>query len=149
MILGFVIDEHGNLITGQQVDQIMADVQQWAEDVAPAFEQITQICEQAAAAFAEFGAAAARAYEEIFQIPPAEWPQLLGHSGETRWEHRMKAVRLVPLDDRELAYRAYAQAYNWEHAGRRISWRRLSVLQRALASAQWLDVHGWPPEEEM
>lgn len=38
-----------------------------------------------------------------------------------------------PTPTEEAAYRAYARAYNWRHAGRRVSWRRLNRAQRRAA----------------
>lgn len=115
MILGFVIDEHGNLITGQQADQIMADVQKSAEDISAIWAQLAQACQQAAEAITAFAQAVVQAFNEIFGPVAARWPLLIDEPD---------------LEYLELAYQRFARWYNARHRGRRVSWRRLNADQR-------------------
>lgn len=122
MILGFVIDEHGNLVTGEQVDQALDDVRKMFDELAPLYEQLAQACQQMTAALAEWGQAVVQAFNEAFGPIVIEWGRLNGEPD---------------LGYLELAYQRYARWYNARHRGRRVSWRRLNADQRLEAELRF------------
>lgn len=120
MILGFVIDEHGNLITGQEIEQFQANLQKWLADQAAVWQQITEAVEQVAAALVDFGNAFLAACQQVVGALPREW---------------LSELVEPDLEYLELAYQRYARWYNAWHPGRKVSWRRLNFDQRR--EAQW------------
>lgn len=115
MILGFVIDEHGNLTTGQEIDQSLETIRKMVDDLAPLYGQIAQACQQMGQALSDWGAAIVQAFVEVFGPIAAQWRLLTTEPD---------------LEYVELAYRRYARWYNTRHRGRRVSWRRLNADQR-------------------
>lgn len=47
-------------------------------------------------------------------------------------------VALVPVEEREAAFRGYAELLNMRRPARKVSWRRLNEVQRRRAAERWL-----------
>lgn len=120
--LGFIVDQQGNIITHQEIEARLAEALKAVESFRDAF------LSGFVPAYVAWAEALQHWYNSL--VAPVEVQWLFSGSDDPLAE--------IPYYDREPACRQYAERYNQRHAGRRVSWRRLSRPQRATAAQEWL-----------